>query len=298
MQPRRGSGPAGGHPEWSGRWCSAWWPASAPLSTRHAEKQARALTLPEQRGGRRGVQGPLGRGGGGGDRRPASEAVERERAWRWRGKLPAARTESEGLALKWRSRTLREGGLLDRRLGLAGQMDVENAQDGEERRGKGRSARKVGADGNREVGGWCGAQVSFRKCVVWKESGVWATTSSHQKGLHRSVPHKRKKLFQENEDIGELTYRGEEKGESSGWGGLFGENGQGMGGLSSLEPEMAQGSCPHLAWSLGHGVPHRGRVLRGPCLSPAPPASALVLQDVGRSGKRGAETQDHPILAL
>lgn len=72
---------------------------------------------------------------------------------------------------------------------------------------------------------------------------------------------------------------------------------EGWGGLSSLEPEMAQGSCQHLAWSLGHGVPHRGGV-RGPCLSPAPPASVLVLQAVGRSGKRGAETQDHPILAL
>lgn len=176
-------------------------------------------------------------------------------------------------------------------------MDVENTQGGEEERGKGRSARKVGADGNREVGGWCGVQVSFRKCVVWKESGVWATTSSHQKGMHRSVPHKRKKLFQENEDIGELTYRGEGKGESSGRGGLFGENGRGMGDLSSLQPEMAQGSCPHLAQSSGHGGPHGGGV-KGPCLSPAPPASALVLQAMGRSGKRGAETQDHPVLAL
>ena len=297
MRPRRGSGPAGGHTEWSGPWCSTWWPASAPLSTRHPEKQARALTLPERRGSRRGVQGPLGRGGEGGDRRLAAEALGKERAWGWRGQLPATRTESKWLALKWRSQTLREGGLLDRRLGLAGQMDVENTQDGEEERGKGRSARKVGVDGNREVGGWCGVQVSYRKCVVWKESGVWATTSSHQKGLHRSVLCKRKKLFQENEDIGELTYRGEGKGESSRQGGLFGENGRGMGDLSSLEPEMSQGSHPHLVRSLGHGVPHRGRV-RGPCFSPAPPASALVLQDVGRSGKRGAETQDHPILAL
>lgn len=63
MRPRRGSGPAGGPREWSGPWCSAWWPASAALSTRHPEKQARALALPEQRGGKRGVQGPLGRGG-------------------------------------------------------------------------------------------------------------------------------------------------------------------------------------------------------------------------------------------
>lgn len=59
MRPRRGSG----HREWSGPWCSAWWLASAALSTRHPEKQARALALPEQRGGRRGVQGPSGRGG-------------------------------------------------------------------------------------------------------------------------------------------------------------------------------------------------------------------------------------------
>lgn len=40
---------------------------------------------------------------------------------------------------------------------------------------------------------------------------------------------------------------------------------EGWGGLSPLEPEMAQGSCQRLAWSLGHGVPHRGGV-RGPVL--------------------------------
>lgn len=234
----------------------------------------------------------MGRGGGGGDRRLAAEALGRERAWGWQGQLPATRTESEWLALKWRSQTLREGGLLDRRLGLAGQMDVENAQDGEEERGKGRSARKVGADGNREVGGWCGVQVSFRKCVVWKESGVWATTSSHQKGLHRSVLCKRKKLFQENEDIGELTYRGEGKGESSGQGGLFGENGRGMGDLSSLEPEMSQGSRPYLAviraWCATQG---RGE---GPMLVPSSTCLSSGAPGRGQEWEEGSRDPGPP----
>lgn len=79
VRPCRGSSPAEGHREWSGLGCSAWWPASAALSTRHPEKQARALALPQQRGGRRGVQGPLGRGGEEGPGEQQRRQCERSR---------------------------------------------------------------------------------------------------------------------------------------------------------------------------------------------------------------------------
>lgn len=64
-----------------------------------------------------------------------------------------------------------------------------------------------------------------------------------------------------------------------------------------MESYVAQGCWQHLVWSLGHSVPHRSRV-RVPCFSLAPLTSALVLQAMGRSGKRVAEAQDRPILAL
>lgn len=56
---------------------------------------------------------------------------------------------------------------------------------------------------------------------------------------------------------------------------------------------MAQGPWQHLAWSLGHGVPHGGRV-RVPCFPSAPLASTLVLHTIGMSGKRVADARDHP----
>lgn len=100
------------------------------------------------------------------------------------GQLPVPCTESEWLVLKWRSQTLREG-LLDQKLGLLAKWMLKTPRMERERERE--STRKLGADGNREVGGWGGIQVSFRKCGVWKGSGMWATTSSPQKGLHRSV---------------------------------------------------------------------------------------------------------------
>lgn len=130
------------------------------------------------------------------------------------GQLPVPCTESEWLALKWRSQTLREG-LLDQRLGLAGQMDVENAQDGEGEKGKGRA-----------LGRWV-----LMAIERW-EAGVGFRCPSGSEGFGRGlgcgqlpapprkdcteacsqsqVPllHKREKLFCETEDIGELTYKG------------------------------------------------------------------------------------------
>lgn len=109
--------------------------------------------------------------GGGGSAKGAARREPRLRrpGLGMAGQRPVPCTESEWLALKWRSRTRREG-LLHQRLGLAGQMDVENAQDGEEERGKGRSARKVGADGSRE--GEAGAGPGVLQEVRGLE-GVW-----------------------------------------------------------------------------------------------------------------------------
>lgn len=149
----------------------------------------------------------------------AAEAVRREPRLRrpglgMAGQRPVPCTESEWLALKWRSRTPREG-LLHQRLGLAGQMDVENAQDGEKERGKGRSARKVGADGSREGEAGVGSRCPSGSAGFGRGLGCGRLPAPPRKDCTEAcsqsqVPllDKREKLLCENADIGGLTFKG------------------------------------------------------------------------------------------